>query len=132
MADETIGQYQFRIRYSDEELPFEDKRRLLKMIFGGRDEEGLRYGIYVKCLGGKPKRFKFEAYGRLGNLDGFIDTGTKRISSFADTRFYTEKCTDLGDAIARMLPNIKPREEYKVHTRRERDAHHRLGLHQRR
>jgi len=127
-----VAESYFTSGHSIEELSFEDKQKLLKLIFGGRDEEGLRYGIYVICLGGKPKRFKFEAYGRLGNLDGWIETGTQRVSSFADTKIYTQTNAELSENIARIVLSNGTREDIKERMLGERDAHNRLRLHQRR
>lgn len=52
-----------------EDLGFEEKRKLIRLIFGGIDESGKRFGIYVQKGGG------FEAYGRLGIIDGSLDKG---------------------------------------------------------
>lgn len=63
-------------RMSIGELPFEEKRHLVEMLFGGKDARGKRYGVYVKCLGGKPKKFEWTAYGHLGYLDGMVESRT--------------------------------------------------------
>lgn len=52
-----------------EDLPFEEKRKLIRLIFGGIDESGKRFGVYVQKGGG------FECYGRLGIIDGSLDKG---------------------------------------------------------
>ncbi len=51
-------------------MDFEEQRELVKLIYGGKDHRGRKYGIYVKCLGGKPRRFEWAAYGRVGELSG--------------------------------------------------------------
>ena len=45
-----------------DKLPFEKKRALLKVLFGGRDSSGRRFGIYVQPQG---KRYEVTVYGRL-------------------------------------------------------------------
>jgi hypothetical protein len=55
-------------------LPFEAQKKIIRLIFGGKDEKGRRYGIYVKDLGGKPRKLKFEAYGKLGNISGWVES----------------------------------------------------------
>ena len=62
-------------------LSFESKRKIVTLIFGGKDENGKRYGIYVRPLGGNPTRYKVVAYGRLGNIDGWVESKTGRYSS---------------------------------------------------
>ena len=63
------------------DLPFDDKREIIKLIFGGWDENGQRYGIYVQHMGGNPRKYLFEAYGKLGNVKGRIQSVTKGYSS---------------------------------------------------
>ncbi len=60
------------------DLPFEAQRQIIKLVFGGKDEEGRRYGIYIRSLGGSPKRYWFEAYGKLGVIDGWLESRTGR------------------------------------------------------
>lgn len=54
-------------------LPFPEKKKLINLIFAGKDEQGRKYGIFVSHIEGKQrnKEFKFEAYGRLGTLKGW-------------------------------------------------------------
>jgi hypothetical protein len=127
-----VAESHFTSGHTLDELPFEDKRKLLKLIFGGRDEDGARYGIFVNCLGGKPKRFRFEAYGRLGNLDGWIESGNGIITVFADTKIYTQNNPEIVESIAEIFPISESRESIKESMRCERDAYHRIRLHQRR
>jgi len=111
------------------DLSFEDKKKLLKLVFGGKDENGMRYGIYVKCLGGKPKRYGFEAYGRLGNLDGWIQ-GNGKTSSYADAEMYVGSDNELAENIAQLVKNNDPQGVIKEYMRCEYDAYHRVRLHQ--
>lgn len=60
------------------DLPFKDKKRLINLIFGGKDENGKKYGIYVKLKNGESQRkrvYIFEAYGKLGSIKGSLETG---------------------------------------------------------
>lgn len=50
-------------------LPFPEKKKLVNLIFAGKDEQGRRCGVYVRPLQNAGARF--EAYGRLGTLSGF-------------------------------------------------------------
>ena len=121
-----VAESHFTSGHTLEELPFEDKRKLLKLIFGGRDEDGARYGIIVNCLGVKPKRFKFEAYGRLGNLDGWIEPGNGKITAFADTKIYTQNNPEVFESIAGIFPINNSRENVKGGMRGEPRANNRL------
>jgi len=114
-----VAESHFTSGHTLEELPFEDKRKLLKLIFGGRDEDGARYGIIVNCLDVKPKRFKFEAYGRLGNLDGWIESGNGKITAFADTKIYTHNNPEVVESIAGIFPINDSREKVKERMRGE-------------
>ena len=120
-----VAESHFTSGHTLEELPFEDKRKLLKLIFGGRDEDGARYGIIVNCLDVKPKRFKFEAYGRLGNLDGWIESGKGQITAFADTKIYTHNNPEVVESIAGIFPINNSRENVKERLRGEPRANNR-------
>jgi hypothetical protein len=59
------------------DLPFEEKRKILSMLFGGVDEQGKKYGVYINYLESakrKPK-FNFEVYGRVGKICGSLNEG---------------------------------------------------------
>jgi hypothetical protein len=62
-------------------LLFEDKQKIIKLIFGGKDEMGKRYGIYVEPLPGRPKKYSYEAYGRLGKIYGLVESRTGECDS---------------------------------------------------
>jgi len=53
------------------QLPFPIKRRLVSIIFGGKDDQGKRYGIYISPMKSRGE-FRFEAYGHLGTLQGIF------------------------------------------------------------
>lgn len=63
----------FRSGHVFRELPFEEKQKIIRLIFGGKDMSGKWYGIYVKKLtDAKPKKYHFIAYGKLGTLTGQV------------------------------------------------------------
>jgi DNA invertase Pin-like site-specific DNA recombinase len=64
-----------------EDLLFEDKQRIMKLIFGGKDEMGKRYGIYIEPIPGTPKKYSYEAYGRLGKIYGLLESRTGECDS---------------------------------------------------
>jgi hypothetical protein len=68
------------------DLPFIEKQKLIRLLFGGQDELGKRYGIYVKHIGGEHKKYEFMAYGKLGNIKGRI--GGKESYSYSDDDIY--------------------------------------------
>jgi hypothetical protein len=56
------------------QLPFAQMKKIINLIFGGHDETGRKYGIYLKMIPGQRRSYKFVAYGRLGNIDGWIQS----------------------------------------------------------
>lgn len=118
------------------QLPFEAQKKIIRLIFGGKDEAGRRYGIYVRDLGGNPRRCRFEAYGKLGAISGWMEAKTGESFSLPDTDLYSRKDDkDLGEDISRVLMEVNPwifgdDSKIKVHLLSKRDAHHRLRLYQ--
>jgi hypothetical protein len=56
------------------ELGFEEKRKIIRLIFGGRNDRGKRYGIFIKNVSkDKLKKYEFKAYGKLGALVGSLE-----------------------------------------------------------
>ena len=55
------------------ELPDIEKKKIINLLFGGKDAVGRRYGIYVECLDKAKRRYRYEAYGRFTRLIGVID-----------------------------------------------------------
>jgi hypothetical protein len=68
------------------DLPFIEKQKLIRLLFGGQDDLGKRYGIYVKYIGGEHKKYEFTAYGRIGNIKGWIEG--KKFDSYSDNEMY--------------------------------------------
>ncbi len=113
-------------------LPFEARKKIVRLFFGGKDESGRRYGVYVKDLGGNPRRFNFEAYGRLGAITGWIEAKTGAFSSGDDEPFFGKDDGELGEAISRVMLDANPSIlGDKDSILGQRHAHHRQRLHQR-
>jgi DNA invertase Pin-like site-specific DNA recombinase len=108
------------------DLPFKDKQKLVRLIFGGRDEHGKRYGIYVTPIEKKngPKRYNFEAYGRLGNIDGWLENRTGNFQSFSDNSLYISENPEVAKGAATVVGNGE--DSYLLS---KRDAHHCVCVH---
>ncbi|MGO9019116.1 MAG: recombinase family protein [Syntrophobacteraceae bacterium] len=50
------------------DLPFEEQRKVLILLFGGMDDSGKRFGIYISKF--PDKKISFLAYGKLGTIRG--------------------------------------------------------------
>lgn len=55
-----------------ESLSFDEKKKLINELFGGVDEKGKKYGLYVTVTKATRRTYQFDAYGRLGNILGFV------------------------------------------------------------
>lgn len=66
-----------------ESLPFDQKKKLINDIFGGRDENDKKYGVYVKPSGKRPRKYQFKAYGRIGNIYGSVEARSGVHDSFS-------------------------------------------------
>ncbi len=69
-----------------EALPFDEKKKIINKVFGGQDENGQKYGIYVKPLDGTPKKYQFKAYGRIFDIHGLVKAHGEGHDSFAMPR----------------------------------------------
>jgi site-specific DNA recombinase len=124
---QRMAESYFRSGLTFRDLAFRDKRSLINLIFGGRDVQGRRYGIYVTPIDNDegPRRFKFEAYGRLGNIGGWLEDRTGDFRSYSDDLVVTPKDGDLAREAAEILRNGD-----KLHLHSECHAYHGLCLHQ--
>ena len=50
------------------DLPFLEREKIITMLFGGKDDKGKRYGIYVSKK--RQGVYRYEAYGKLGTIYG--------------------------------------------------------------
>ena len=66
-----------------ESRPFNEKKKIINDIFGGQDENGHKYGIYVTPSVGKHRSYEFKAYGRVGHIYGKAKARTGYYESFA-------------------------------------------------
>jgi DNA invertase Pin-like site-specific DNA recombinase len=115
-------------------LPFEHQKKIIRLIFGGRDETGRRHGIYVKDLGGTPKRYRFEAHGKLGAITGGVESRSGEYFS-GSHELWRRDDDELGEGISRVMLNVNPVifgeiSDCKVDILSKRHAHHRQRLHQ--
>jgi DNA invertase Pin-like site-specific DNA recombinase len=90
-----------------EDLPFEHRKKIIRLFFGGRDEAGRRYGIYIKDLGGNPRTYRFEAHGKLGAIQGKIESKTGEYFSHS-YELWLRDDKELGKGISRVLVDGNP------------------------
>jgi len=116
-------------------LPFDDKREIVKLIFGGWDENDRRYGIYIQHIGGRPRKYIFEAYGKLGNIKGAIQSVKKGYSSHMHPvldQNHDDLLEDVAEIALRENPDMGFADEVDLHMFSKRHAHNGVGLYQRR
>jgi hypothetical protein len=116
-------------------LPFKEKRRVLQIFFSGHDNTGGRYGIFIKHIPGKPRRYQFEAYGRLGSVSGNIKGRCHKYHSIADNYLWHNEINELSQGVAEIILKSKPtlnctKTKVNEHLLSERHAHYCLSLHQ--
>jgi len=57
------------------ELPFEERKRIVNLLFSGKDEDGRKFGIYVSAnKEGENRSIKWEAHGHFGTLAGDLNS----------------------------------------------------------
>lgn len=100
--------------YAFKELPDLEKKKIINMLFGGKDPLGRRYGIYVECLDKAKRRYRYEAYGRFTRLIGVID-GSQYDGTNLDDYAPPHPPTDeeqavlgkVGEIVRRQHPGLK-------------------------
>lgn len=97
-----------------ENLSFLEKKKVILHFFGGKDETRKKFGIYVKFLGGNPRKYSFKAYGRFGFVNGQLEARANNYYSYSildpsleNNRFNKE--------IAEIVWNEKPDLKIKEH-----------------
>jgi len=123
---ERIAESYFSAGYAFRDLPFQDKQKIVRLIFGGKDAMGGRFGIYVRPTGERPKKYEFLAYGMLGVIEGRIEDHD--IESVADHEMYSDRPQET----IRQIADIVKEYGYKECVLGKCHAHHGLGVHQRR
>ena len=124
---------QFRIGLVFDDMSFRDKQNLIRLIFAGHDDFGKKYGVYIRRMEGRPIRYHFEAYGRLGNLEGWIEKKIGKYYSSSDIllrRHEAGYCQRIAGLLKTGRPDFFTEYFTKAHMLRQRHAHHCLGLHQ--
>lgn len=110
-----------------ESLPFSEKKKIISLLFGGRNEMGKRYGIYVTPLEGMPRRYRFKAYGRLGSIDGLVNARNKEYSSYS--RNTNNSSNELLDKTAGIISDTYPDLKIKEDMLGQCHAHHGVRIH---
>lgn len=105
-----IKESYFSSEQSFQDLPYEGKKKLVDLIFGGKDVMNKKYGIYIRSLGGKPKRYKFEVYGKLGIMSGRLEARSKKIGVHPDLVMSGQEMkVELKEGISKLM--IEKKEE---------------------
>jgi len=89
-------------------LPFAEQKRLVNFIFGGgKDENGKRYGIYVKITGKhhKDANVEFEPHGKLITFEGWAQP-RERYGTYESTGAPQELVETVGKAIVKNKPGL--------------------------
>ena len=119
-----------------EVLPFEQQIKIIRLFFGGKDAVGRRYGIYIRDMGGRPRQYQFEAYGKLGSVTGAVTAWKGEGWGYADPfKEDLEFAGEIGKVILEADPSILAGEngdleKVNLGTSSERHAHHRQRVHQ--
>ena len=106
MADELMQGHRTALATSSQaffRLPFPEQKRLVNLIFGGgQDENGKRYGIYVKITGKHhmDANMEFEAHGKLIRFEGHA-ARAKLFGTFEGTDAPQELVETVGKAIVK-------------------------------
>jgi len=88
-----------------EALPFEQQRKIIRLLFGGKDAGGRRYGVYIQNMGGRPRQYQFEAYGKLGSITGAITAWKGEGWGYAGA---FKEDPDLAGAIGKVILEADP------------------------
>jgi site-specific DNA recombinase len=98
-----------------ENLSFLEKKKVILLFFGGRDEAGEKYGIYVKDLGGNPRKYGFKAYGRFGFVNGQLEARTTNFYSYSHSIDLpignNELYNQTAEIVLKEYPELKIKEE---------------------
>ena len=90
-------------------LPFIEKKKVISLIFGGKDRFGKKFGIFIKPINGKPRRYAYEAYGRFGFIRGSVEARSGEYSSSSRRISHSFKNDiSLNDNIVTIVLNEHP------------------------
>jgi DNA invertase Pin-like site-specific DNA recombinase len=104
--DYFIGGTPFR------DLTHEGKRKLIDLIFGGKDLNGKRYGVYIKRVDGKPTRYKYVACGRLGLIDGSVVARIGQSTALPDQKMF-DPWSEIDSGLTQGIANLVRETEVK-------------------
>jgi DNA invertase Pin-like site-specific DNA recombinase len=97
---ERITENYFNTGYAFRDLNFQEKQNVMRLIFGGKDDNGKRFGIYIRRTGDQPKRYEFYAYGKLGVIEGRIE------DQFIDAMAANEIYTNTHEQIVKQVSDL--------------------------
>ena len=85
-------------------------------------------------MGGRPRKYRFLAYGKIGCIEGRIEARSGKYSAFPDIEIFTQDDKELGEGVARVVLGSNPAlgagdKKVTEHVLSERHAHHSLGFH---
>jgi len=113
------------------ELPFLERQKIMSMLFGGKDENGKRYGIYISKKG--KGNYSFEAYGKLGIIYGCSNGEGSGLYDNVKMRCVKESIMNpMADIMLKYNPWLgKGDNRNKQYMRTECHAYHSFRLHKR-
>jgi DNA invertase Pin-like site-specific DNA recombinase len=90
-------------------LPFEERRKIISILFGGKDHNGVKYGIFVTPHQEKPRRYSFTAKGRFLVLTGSILSKSKQEYDVDESVAFTggEGAGAIGKVLSESNPQLK-------------------------
>jgi DNA invertase Pin-like site-specific DNA recombinase len=94
------------------ELSDEKWKKLIDLIFGGKDLNGKRYGVYIRRVDGKPIRYRYVAYGRLGSIDGSLVARTRQATALPDQKMF-DQGDEIDDGLTQGIANLVRETEVK-------------------
>jgi hypothetical protein len=101
-------------------LPFSEKKKIIQLFFGGLDNDGKKYGIYIRPLEGKPKRYQFKAYGKIGFVEGLLNKRCDKEQYYSFPRSNKnddEALHKTAEILADANPGLKIKEHMLCHDR---------------
>jgi DNA invertase Pin-like site-specific DNA recombinase len=117
------------------QLPFKEKQNIIRLLFSGVDQNGKRYGIYIRLIEGRPRRYEYEAYGRLITMKGWIEGKTGKFETDARIDENSPENQNTSNEIAKVVKKAFPKfDRFENHIKEcmpnKFHAHYRFSVHQ--
>jgi DNA invertase Pin-like site-specific DNA recombinase len=112
-----------------ENLSFSEKKKIINLLFGGQDNNGNKYGIYITPLEGKLRKYRFKAIGRIGCIDGLLNAKDKQYSSHSKTNNHDQDV--ILNETAEIILDANPYLNVKEDMLGKRHAYYGVCIHQR-